>query len=117
MGMRSDTNIKHPPMQDGWIDRPHRFAELGDLRLESGEVIHDYCQSYVTHGTLNVDRSNLVLACISLTGNHHRLDFLIGLQTACRPRPPIAPVNRRCASRGSEFATWCRRNTGCSPKC
>ncbi len=65
-------------MQDGWIDRPHQIAQLGNLRLESGEIIRDYCQSYVTHGTLNTDRGNLVLVCISLTGNHHRLDFLIG---------------------------------------
>ena len=76
--MSSEENTRHPPMQDGWIDRPHQIARLGDLRLESGEVIRDYRQSYVTHGTLNADRSNLVLACISLTGNHHRLDFLIG---------------------------------------
>lgn len=53
-------------------------ASLGDLLLESGESIRNFHQSYVTHGTLNADKSNLVLVCISLTGNHHRLDFLIG---------------------------------------
>ena len=68
----------HPPMQPDWIEREHQFAELGDLELESGEVIRDFRQSYVTHGRLNADGSNLVLVCISLTGNHHRLDFLIG---------------------------------------
>ena len=68
----------HPPMQPEWIERPHQVAELGDLKLESGAVIHDYRQSFVTHGELNAERSNLVLVCISLTGNHHRLDFLIG---------------------------------------
>ena len=71
-------NERHPPMQPEWIDRPHQFALLGDLELESGEFIRNYRQSYVTHGTLNSDRSNVVLVCISLTGNHHRLDFLIG---------------------------------------
>jgi homoserine O-acetyltransferase len=65
-------------MQPGWIDSPHRFAELGELQLESGELIHDYVQSYVTHGVLNARKDNAVLVCISLTGNHHRLDFLIG---------------------------------------
>ena len=65
-------------MQPDWIDAPHWFAELGDLKLESGEVIRDFRQSYVTHGELNADRTNLVLGCISLAGNHHRLDFLIG---------------------------------------
>jgi homoserine O-acetyltransferase len=70
--------FKHPPMQPGWIDSPHRLAELGELRLESGEAIRDYVHSYVTHGALNSARDNAVLVCISLTGNHHRLDFLIG---------------------------------------
>jgi homoserine O-acetyltransferase len=65
-------------MQPGWIDSPHRFAELGDLRLESGEAIRDYVQSYVAHGALNHAKDNAILVCISLTGNHHRLDFLIG---------------------------------------
>ncbi len=54
------------------------MAELGDLALESGEVIHDYRQSYVMHGALDAGRSNAILVCASLTGNHHRLDFLIG---------------------------------------
>lgn len=65
-------------MQSDWIDRPHRSAELGDLVLEDGERIFDYVQSYVTHGELNAERSNAILVCASLTGNHHRLDFLIG---------------------------------------
>jgi len=65
-------------MQPGWIDAPHRMAELGDLKLESGEVIRDFRQSYVTHGELNGDKSNAILICASLTGNHHRLDFLNG---------------------------------------
>lgn len=74
----SETAFLHPPMQPEWIERPHQIAELGDLALQSGEVIRDYRQSFVTHGELNAKRSNLVLVCISLTGNHHRLDFLIG---------------------------------------
>jgi homoserine O-acetyltransferase/O-succinyltransferase len=69
---------KHPPMQPGWIERPHQRAELGDLELENGAKIERYVQSYVTHGMLNAARDNAVLVCISLTGNHHRLDFLIG---------------------------------------
>ncbi len=72
------SDFRHPPMQPGWIDSPHRFAKLGDLRLEGGDSIRDYVQSYVTHGTLNSARDNAILVCISLTGNHHRLDFLIG---------------------------------------
>ena len=72
-------------MQPGWIDASHRTAELGDLELESGEVMREYRQSYVTHGELNGDKSNAVLVCASLTGNHHRLDFLIGEGRALDP--------------------------------
>ena len=61
------------------------MAELGDLELESGEVIRDYRHSYATHGELNREKSNAVLVCISLTGNHHRLDFLIGQGKALDP--------------------------------
>ena len=75
----------HPPLAAGQIDAPHRMAELGDLALESGEVIREYRQSYVTLGELNREKSNAVLICISLTGNHHRLDFLIGPGKALDP--------------------------------
>jgi homoserine O-acetyltransferase len=77
--------FNHPPLAPGHIDAEHRFAELGDVELESGEVLRGFRQSYVTHGTLDRDKSNAVLVCISLTGNHHRLDFLIGAGKALDP--------------------------------
>jgi len=76
---------RHPPLAAGQIDAEHRVAELGDLELESGETLRDYRQSYVTHGKLNREKSNAILVCISLTGNHHRLDFLIGPGKALDP--------------------------------
>lgn len=57
---------------------PHQSFGMGDLRLESGEVIRDFAISYVTHGTLNADRSNAILMVTAISGNHHRLDFMIG---------------------------------------
>ena len=78
-------SFRHPPLAPGHIDAEHRIAELGDLDLESGEKILGYRQSYVTHGELNREKSNAVLVCISLTGNHHRLDFLIGPGKALDP--------------------------------
>jgi homoserine O-acetyltransferase len=75
----------HPPLAPEHIDAPHRTAALGDLALESGETIADFRQSYVTHGVLAQDRSNAVLVCASLTGTHHRLDFLIGPGKALDP--------------------------------
>jgi homoserine O-acetyltransferase/O-succinyltransferase len=59
-------------------DPPHQTYRIGDLTLESGEVIKDFAISYVTHGTLNAKKSNAILMVTAVSGNHHRLDFLIG---------------------------------------
>lgn len=72
------TRYAHPPLAPGHIDARHHLAPLGDLALESGATIRDFSQSYVTHGTLDAERSNAILVCSALTGTHHRLDFLIG---------------------------------------
>ncbi|MEO8938838.1 MAG: alpha/beta fold hydrolase [Burkholderiaceae bacterium] len=77
--------MSHPPLAADHIDAPHREWLLGDLVLESGETIVDYRQSFVTHGVLNEDRSNVVLICAALTATHHRLDFLIGPGEALDP--------------------------------
>jgi homoserine O-acetyltransferase/O-succinyltransferase len=60
------------------------FAE-GDLKLESGEAIKDFSISYVTHGTLNAKKSNAILMVTAISGNHHRLDFMIGPGKALDP--------------------------------
>src|SRR5207302_6050649 len=59
-------------------DPTHQTYAMADLKLESGEAIKDFAISYVTHGTLNAKKSNAILMVTALTGNHHRLDFLIG---------------------------------------
>lgn len=56
----------------------HQLYRLGDLKLQSGRVIKDFAISFVTHGKLNAKKSNAILMCASLVGNHHRIDFLIG---------------------------------------
>src|SRR5712671_2671338 len=66
-------------------DPPHQTYTMGDLKLESGEVIKDFAISYVTHGTLNAKKSNAILMVTALSGNHHRLDFLIGPGKALDP--------------------------------
>ncbi len=63
----------HTPQQP-----PHQSYEEGDLKLESGEVIRDFALSYVTWGTLNAQKSNAILMVTAISGNHHRLDFMIG---------------------------------------
>jgi homoserine O-acetyltransferase len=54
-----------------------RFT-IGDLKLESGETIHDFSIAYMTEGILNGNKSNAVLMVTAISGNHHRIDFLIG---------------------------------------
>jgi homoserine O-acetyltransferase len=63
----------HTPQQP-----PHQLYAEGDLKLESGDAIKDFAISYVTHGTLNADKSNAILMVTAIGGNHHRLDFMIG---------------------------------------
>jgi len=67
-----------PALAHGPNQPPHQSFKIGDLPLESGEVIRDFSISYVTHGTLNAKKSNAILMVTAISGNHHRLDFLIG---------------------------------------
>ena len=75
----------HPPLQAGWIDRPHQIFRPGDFALESGAVIRDFELSYVVHGEIDATRSNVVLALSAIASTHHRLDFLIGAGRALDP--------------------------------
>jgi homoserine O-acetyltransferase/O-succinyltransferase len=70
----------HTPQQP-----PHQLYGEGDLKLESGEAIKDFSISYVTHGTLNAQKSNAILMVTAISGNHHRLDFMIGPGKALDP--------------------------------
>jgi homoserine O-acetyltransferase len=76
--MKPEPTFRHPPLRPGMIDAPHQRAALGDLLLENGDVIRDFQNSYVVHGTLNAARDNAILALSAVGANHHRLDFLIG---------------------------------------
>jgi len=79
---------------------PH-FFELGDLRLESGEELRDGRLLYVTHGTLNADRSNAVLLPSWYGGNHRGYDFLIGPDAALDPAEYFVIVTEMFGSGGS----------------
>ena len=41
------------------------------LELNSGKVLSAYDLMYETYGQLNDDKSNAVLVCHALSGNHH----------------------------------------------
>src|SRR4029453_2580248 len=64
---------------------PHQLYAMGDFKLESGELIKDFSISYVTHGKLNANKSNAILMVTAISGNHHRLDFMIGPGKALDP--------------------------------
>lgn len=70
--------LRHPPLAPGWIDSPHLRLELGDLALESGEVLREAFVSYVLHGNPDRLRQGAILALTAIGSTHHRLDFLIG---------------------------------------
>jgi homoserine O-acetyltransferase/O-succinyltransferase len=70
----------HTPLQP-----THQLYGEGDLKLESGEAIKDFSISYVTHGTLNAEKSNAILMATAISGNHHRIDFMIGPGNALDP--------------------------------
>jgi homoserine O-acetyltransferase/O-succinyltransferase len=82
----SITVFAHTPEQ-----APHQKYDEGNLKLESGEVIENFSISYVTHGTLNANKTNAILMTSSIAGNHHRIDFLIGPGKAL-PRMPVGTV-------------------------
>ena len=62
-----------------WPGQPeHQMAQLGDLKLESGEVIKNFRMSYVTHGKLNAAKDNAILFMHGFAGSHHNFDHMIG---------------------------------------
>ena len=69
----SSAALAHTPQQP-----PHQLFNEGALKLESGQAIEDFAISYVTHGTFNAAKSNAILMVTAVSGNHHRLDFMIG---------------------------------------
>ncbi len=52
-----------------WISAATRFAELGDLALESGTVLPQVRVAYRTWGRLTAERDNAVVVCHALTGS------------------------------------------------
>jgi homoserine O-acetyltransferase len=55
-----------------------KFAELGDFKLESGEVIRDCRVGYRTFGKLSADKSNVILFPTWASGTTEQLQGTIG---------------------------------------
>ncbi len=59
-----------PPGSVGEV-APQRAGFLEPLILKAGRTLASYELVYETYGTLNADRSNAILVCHALSGNHH----------------------------------------------
>lgn len=60
------------------VGQEQQFAELGDFRLESGEVINDCRIGYRTFGKLNTSKSNAVLLPTWASGTSDQLRSNVG---------------------------------------
>jgi homoserine O-acetyltransferase len=54
-------------------DSPQQLAAIGDLPLVSGEILHDVRLGYRTAGTLNADKSNVIVFPTWFTGSSEDL--------------------------------------------
>ena len=58
-------------------DGDSKIFDLGDFAFESGKVLPNAKLSYVTHGALNSDKSNVILATSFYSGDHHGYNLRI----------------------------------------
>ena len=63
-----------------------RFGADRPLKLDAGVELSPFQIAYKTYGTLNAERSNAVLICHALTGDHH---------VAVPIRSPASPAGGR----------------------
>jgi homoserine O-acetyltransferase len=60
-------------------------CQLGDLKLESGEVIRDFRMTYISFGTLSPQKSNAILSLHGLQGNRNSQSYWVGRGKAFDP--------------------------------
>lgn len=58
---------------NAWADRVVRYADLGNFQLENGSVIRNCKIAYLTAGTLNNGKSNIILVPTWLAGTSQEL--------------------------------------------
>lgn len=57
------------------VVKPRRIHFDEPLHLRSGKVIEEYDLMVETYGTLNADKSNAILVCHALSGDHHAAGY------------------------------------------
>jgi homoserine O-acetyltransferase len=74
--------MSEAPVSQAFLDHSVRLAQITNpesqivhfddpLPLDCGETLAPFSIAYQTYGTLNADKSNLVLVCHALTGDQH----------------------------------------------
>ncbi len=63
------------PASSAGIVVPEQFRLDDDFRLQCGETLNGFELVYETYGTLNAARTNAVLICHALSGNHHAAGY------------------------------------------
>jgi homoserine O-acetyltransferase len=77
-GAAESTHARPQTAKESTADGAQQFADLGDLKLRSGAVIHDFRLGYRTFGKLNAAKSNAVLWPTWLGGKTQELVQFIG---------------------------------------
>ena len=57
------------------IIEPNFFDYKEDFHLESGKLLKGFKIIYETYGSLNENKSNAILICHALSGNHHAAGY------------------------------------------
>src|SRR5262245_46433373 len=76
-----DASFRRHPSDRFWqMSWPQNSGEfrLGDLEVQSGEIMRDARLVWKTHGTLAPERDNVVLYPCSYGARHEDLEWLIG---------------------------------------
>ena len=71
--MLENSQLTNPPLTDNSVGIvAAQTAHFNSpLVLKSGEVLPQFHLVYETYGTLNADKSNAIIICHALSGNHH----------------------------------------------
>ena len=71
LAIMSMTLLDQPALSQTGQKQPVQTCQLGELKLESGEVISNFRMTYITFGTLNDAKSNAILSLHGLQGNRN----------------------------------------------
>lgn len=64
-----------PPLDSVGLVTPQTLHFTGPLMLDCGRALPEFTLVYETYGTLNAARSNAVLVCHALSGDHHAAGY------------------------------------------